>query len=136
MEVRKVKRKRKLYSNNVNLIRESAKVKRVKGEEYVNRSGNTVGLSGKKFRFVADCCGEQCYSSFTPNHQEELFSSFYNQGKELQDSFRSKCMAKTDLKTQTIQPKKARLNTWAYSLNVGGFNFFCLSRFLKRPTTS
>lgn len=126
----KVKRKRKVYSNNTNLKRESAKLKRCRGEEYVTKSGKTV--SGKLFLNVVECCNQKCCNSFTEEHQEELFSSFYNQGKELQDSFLSKCMIKTAPKTETAQPKKPRNHTWTYSLNIGGLSVAVCKGFLIR----
>lgn len=126
----KLRRKRKLYSNNTNLKRESSKLKRCKGEEYVTLSGKTV--SGKIFSKVVECCNDKCWNSFTEEHQEEMFSTFYNQGKELQDSFLSKCMEKTLPKTKTVEPKKPRNHTWAYSLNIGGLQVSVCKGFLLK----
>lgn len=129
MEVPEQKRKHKIY-NSTNVKRDSAKIKRQKGEEFVNRSGKTI--MEKKFIFVTQCCNEKCCDIFSREHQEEIFSSFYRKGKELQDSSLSKCMTRTELKTQTIQPKKMCNHTWKYSLEIGGLKVkVCLS-FLKK----
>lgn len=124
-------KRRKLYNNNTNLKRETAKVKRAEGEAYVSSSGRVIG--GKEFISVTECCNEMCFRNIVSGKQEELFDGFYSgQIKGMQDSYISKCMSTENLKSMKLDSKKSRINIWSYKLHYEGVEIKTCQMFLRK----
>lgn len=124
------RKKRKVYGNNINLVRENAKQRRVSGEGYVTSSGKEV--NGKKFTYVEQCCKENCWNKFSRNCQEEQFLNFYNsRDKCYQDSFLSKAMGTVLQKTVSVHAKKTRAHTWVYNLSINGMQSKVCQGFIR-----
>lgn len=103
----------------VNKKRESAKISKVRGEEYVTHKGDVI--TAKEFTLVRKCCKDRCYEKFTLQDQCTLFESFYNgQNKALQDAYLAGCMTLSTKINIRNDQKKPHHKTWTYSIKFNG----------------
>lgn len=124
-----VEKKRRLMHRYVNKKRESSKISKVRGEEYVTHKGEVV--PSKDFILVSECCKNRCYEHFPLQDQCNLFDSFYNgQNKALQDAYLSACMTLSANINIGNNQKKPRLKTWSYSMKQNGTQVMVCQKFL------
>ena len=122
-------RRRKLYSNNRNLKRETAKINMARGLQY--KKGNGEIVPGKNFKKVTQCCLKKCCEQFSENLQSQEFKTFYNfSDKSLADAYVAKSMTNLVRKSSLVDPKKPRVNIWKYELVVFGKRFTVCKNFL------
>lgn len=104
--------KKKSIDEDNNWIKNTNKLKRPAGKQYVTKSG--VQIPGKGFKSASKCCLQNCAKNVSPKEQQAVFNMFYEaRSKSTQVAILGSFILSERLSHRRIaEPKKNRLNTW------------------------